>query len=58
MRMEQDAWRNRPVSDEEWRSLELKAERDAGFSNGALVVFTAMLMVGAFWAGLQTAPLL
>jgi len=56
--MEQDTWRNRPVSDEEWRSLELKAERDAGFSNGALVVFTVMLMVDAFWAGLQTAPLL
>jgi hypothetical protein len=58
MQMEQDAWRNRPVSDEEWRSLELKAERDARFSDGALSVFTVMLMVGAFWAGLQTAPFL
>ena len=58
MQMEQDAWRNRPVSDEEWRSLELKAERDAGFSNGALSVFTVMLTVVAFWVGLQAAPLL
>lgn len=58
MQMEQDTWRNRPLSDEEWRSLELKAERNAGFWNGALSVFTVVLMAGAFWVGLQTAPLL
>lgn len=44
--------------DAERRSLELKAERTAGFRSGALSVFTVMLMVGAFWVGLQTAPLL
>jgi hypothetical protein len=54
--MEQETWRNRPISDDEWRSLELKAERNAGFWNGALAVLTVVLMVGAFWVGLQTGP--
>lgn len=49
---------NRPISDEDLRSLELKAERDAGFRNGAYAVFTVILLVGAFWVGLQSAPLL
>jgi hypothetical protein len=49
---------NRPISDEEWRCLELKAERLAGFRTGALSVFTVVLMIGAFWVGLLTAPIL
>jgi|JI10StandDraft_1071094.scaffolds.fasta_scaffold778789_3 hypothetical protein len=57
MRAELNSLQNRPVSDDEWRSLELKAERVAGFRNGALSVFTVVLMVGAFWVGLQSAPL-
>ena len=58
MQMKQDSLRNMPLSDEEGRNLELKAERQAGFRNGALSVFTIVLMVGAFWVGLQTAPIL
>ncbi len=56
MQTELNSLRSRPVSEEEWRSLELKAERSAGFWNGALSVFTVALMVGAFWVGLQAGP--
>ena len=58
MRVEMNSLQNRPISDEEWRCLELKAERLAGFRNGALSVFTVVLMIGAFWVGLLTAPIL
>lgn len=58
MPTQQNSFQDRPVSDEEWRSLELKAERNAGFWNGAFSVFTVVLMVGAFWVGFQVAPVL
>ena len=58
MLMDREMPRNGPISDEEWRSLELKAERNAGFRNGAFSVFTVVLLVGAFWVGLQAAQIL
>lgn len=55
--MDREMPRNGPIAEEDWRSLALKAERN-GFRNGALSVLTVVLIVGAFWVGLQTGPML
>lgn len=46
------------MSEVESRQKELKAERMAGFRDGALAVFTVALMIGAFWYGVQAGPTL
>ena len=58
MLTQQNSFQDRPISDAERRSLDLQAERNAGFRSGAFSVLAVALMVGAFWVGLQAGPLL